>query len=156
MNIHIKNILFAISILSLVGVLGCGLFGNKELEKVMIDTDLAKQELKDKDDSTKNWDFTRDEGRCFEVTNSKYEGSAAEITLNFASYYGSEAFPDSVFTGKGKVVMTYKAEGNSWKLEKAELKEIDRDITTPDKVSQFVASSASLCGHYRSLLTSRR
>lgn len=130
-------------------VLGCGLFGEKKIENAAINSDLDKQQLNVTEGVSKTWDFSRDQARCFQVMDSKYSGDTAQVTLTVASYYESEAVAGSIFTVFGKVLMNYKRDGNAWKLEKAESKELIQKILDADEFKKFLEIAAPVCQGYR-------
>lgn len=133
-------------------VLGCGFLGGDKIENGIINDDLGKQELAVTEGTASTWDFSRDQGRCFDVLESKFEGDKAVITISVGSYYESEGVPDSVFTVFGKVVMNYRRDGKTWTLEKAEGKELIGSILSLDKFKEFLEISAPLCRNYRATL----
>lgn len=140
------------SIVLVAVVLGCGFLGGDKIENSTIDYDLGKQELAITEGTASTWSFSRDQGRCFNVLESKFNGDTAVVTLSVASYYESEAVPDSVFTVFGKVVMNYKRDGKTWTLQKAEGKELIGKILSLDKFKEFLEISAPLCRNYRATL----
>ncbi len=147
-----KPIIHIVPILFIAAILGCGSLGGDKIENGTINYDLGKQELAVVDGTSTTWDFKRDQGRCFDVLESKFEGDTAVLTLSVASYYESAAVADSVFTVFGKVVMNYKRDGKAWTLQKAEGKELIGKILSPDKFKEFLEISAPLCRNYRAVL----
>ncbi|HVF30275.1 MAG TPA: hypothetical protein VNA22_04860 [Pyrinomonadaceae bacterium] len=141
------------AVFSLVCVLGCGLFGENKIENVVINSDLDKQQLNITEGVSRTWDFSRDQSRCFQVTDGKYTGDTAQLTLTVASYYESEAVGGSVFTVFGKVLMHYKRDGNTWKLEKAESKELIQKILEGAEFTKFLDIAAPVCQGYRAPLS---
>lgn len=149
MNILRKNDTYAFWIVAMVCLTGCGLFGENKIENAIINADLDKQQLNVTEGVSKTWDFSRDQSRCFSVTDSKFAGDTAQLTLTVASYYESEAVAGSVFTVFGKVLMNYKRSGNSWTLEKAESKELIQKILDEDEFKKFLDIAAPVCAGYR-------
>ena len=155
MNIFSAKLRLAAAIVPLAFVAACGFLGTDKIENAVINADLEKQKLNVTEGVSKTWDFSRDQGRCFQITDSKFAGDTAQLTLAVASFYESEAVAGSVFTVFGKVLMNYKRDGKTWTLEKAESRELIQKILEQDEFTKFLDTSAPLCQSYRAPLSMR-
>jgi hypothetical protein len=151
-----RPIVYLVSIILLAAVLGCGFLGGDKIENSTIDADLGRQELATKRSTNvgtaSTWKFPLDQGRCFNVLDSKIEGDTAVITLSVASYFGTAAVADSMFTVFGEVVMNYKRDGKTWTLQKAEGKELIEKMLTLNQFKEWLDTTAPLCRNYRAKL----
>ena len=136
----------------------CGLLKENKISNEQIDADIGNQALKVTEGSPNVWDFKKDNGRCFNISESKYAEGKAEVTVRLASFYDAnfdvkfEDLPEEkhiVETALGEIVLNYKSEGDKWVFEKAESKKLlAKSISNNDFRNTFLPLQFKLCENY--------
>ncbi len=142
------NITITLAIVALLAV-GCSLLGGSKISNEQISGDLATKTLDGKNNS--NLDLSgKYSSHCFQVTESKFNGDSAEIKL-FLS--GTEVMTggDDIKVVIGDVKLGYKKDGEKWKLDKVDSKDLDiKTMSMADTLTKFAPLSKPICAVFSS------
>jgi hypothetical protein len=143
---HTTTVILAIFVL-LTG--GCGLLGGSKISNEQISSDLTTKTLDGKNSSTLDLSG-KYSSHCFQVTESKFNGDSAEIKL-FLS--GTEVMTggDEIKVVIGDVNLGYKKDGDKWKLDKVDSKDLDiKSMSMADTLTKFAPLSKPICAVFSS------
>jgi hypothetical protein len=143
-----KNLIIVMMLV--VGLLtfsNCSLLGGNKISNEQISDDLLTKTLNGKGGST--LDLTsKYSSHCFQVTESKFNGDSADVKLFFS---GTEVLTsgDSIKVVIGDVNLAYKRDGDKWKLDNVDSKDLDIKTTSmTDAMSNFAPLSKPICANF--------
>lgn len=134
-------------------LIGCGLLGSKGVPKEQVNSDLAVSKIKaqlgsDTSQQT-DWDFKDDSYRCFAPVDNetKIADTTADMMMNVSAIRLNKSEDTSVLFGK--MLLHYKKDGDKWKLESIEPKDVRTNEITGDAFSKFLDLQMPLCNYFK-------
>ncbi len=140
--------------ISAIFSLGCGMLGGSKISNQQISDDLISKGVIEKNGSSIDLKGSTT-NHCFEVKDSKFNEDTAELNLHFSA---DEVLPSlSVKTVIGDLNLSYKKDGEKWKLDKVNPTNFDvKTLSLEDSMSKYVPSSKPICAVYNRPYSSKK
>jgi hypothetical protein len=129
---------------------GCSSLSSSKISNEQISDDLSTIALTGQNNSDLSLRGSISSQHCFQVKGSKFNGDSADIKLFLSA---TEIMPDGdeVKVVIGDVNLSYKKDGDKWKLDKVDSKDLDiKSMSMADTLTKFAPLAKPICAVFSS------